>query len=345
YVPVLLKPGASALAAQLWALKHKSPDLPGLAELPAVSASGRTSVAVEPSFDPELYRRFGFRIYGSRAIRIDILERLADLIRPALSWSPGAVGERPPGALDEGRCFTVTPAMTSLLGASGEDMSVVLNGLGYRMEHRPKPVEAQTVGANTPPSEAALEEAHASEPNDPAPEPPPVEKPPVVEPEIEPPAEETPIEEPRPEPPPAVEPPPEAPALEDLSTQVEADAATQTSSETTPAPEPAAEPETIEVWRLGASRPKRAPRARPERQRHAKDERQGRDDREGQDDRRRPGKMRRPEGKRRPPRGDRQEGERPLWQRPPPRERAVDPDSPFAALAALKKELEKSGGE
>ena len=66
--------------------------MPGLAELPAISGSGRTSVAVDPAFDPEVYRRFGFRIYGSRAVRIDILERLADLIRPALAWTPGATG-------------------------------------------------------------------------------------------------------------------------------------------------------------------------------------------------------------------------------------------------------------
>ena len=64
--------------------------MPGLAELAADLGSGRTSVAVDPTFDPDVYRRFGFRIYGSRAVRIDILERLADLIRPALAWTPAA---------------------------------------------------------------------------------------------------------------------------------------------------------------------------------------------------------------------------------------------------------------
>ncbi len=141
YVPSLLKPAASTLTALLWALKHKDLSVPGLAELPAVSGSGRTSVSVDPAFDPTLYRRFGFRIYGSRAVRIDILERLADLIRPALAWRTGAPGERPAGALPDGRGFTVTPAMTSLLGASGDDLSVILNGLGYRMERIPKPIE------------------------------------------------------------------------------------------------------------------------------------------------------------------------------------------------------------
>ena len=99
YIPVLLKPAPSTLAALLWALKHQDLDVPGLAELPAISGSGRTSVAVDPALDPDIYRRFGFRIYGNRAVRIDILERLADLIRPALAWRPSATGERPAGAL------------------------------------------------------------------------------------------------------------------------------------------------------------------------------------------------------------------------------------------------------
>ena len=42
----------------------------------------------------------------------------------------------------EGGGFTVTPAMTSLTGASGEDFASVLRSLGYRMERRPKPAEA-----------------------------------------------------------------------------------------------------------------------------------------------------------------------------------------------------------
>ncbi len=139
YVPALLKPGPSTLLAQLWALKTKDLDVPGLAELPAISGSGRTSVAVDPGFDPEVYRRFGFRVYGRRAVRIDILERLADLIRPALAWHPGAIGERPAGAVAGGPGFTVKPALTTHLGASGEDFGMNLKGLGSRMDRRPEP--------------------------------------------------------------------------------------------------------------------------------------------------------------------------------------------------------------
>ena len=49
---------------------------------------------------------------------IDILERLADLIRPAFAWREGGPGEKPAGAI-EGSGFIVSPAMTSLTGASG----------------------------------------------------------------------------------------------------------------------------------------------------------------------------------------------------------------------------------
>ena len=262
YIPLLLKPAPSTLLAQLWALKHRDLDVPGLAELPTVSGSGRTSISVDPALDPDLYRRFGFRIYGNRAVRIDILERLADLIRPALSWSPGTAGERPAGALPEGRAFMVIPAMTSLLGASGEDFGVILNGLGYRMERRPKPAEPTITEATQAPASDLTAPVATSEPGKPAPEQPPVEEPPVEEPTIEPPAKEPPTEEPPVEEPviepPAKEPPPALPPLEEppvIEPSAEAPVATPP-AEIIAAPDEAAEPEMIEVWRLGLHAPK-----------------------------------------------------------------------------------------
>jgi ATP-dependent RNA helicase SUPV3L1/SUV3 len=82
----------------------------------------------------------GYRVCGERAVRVDILERLADLIRPALAWREGALGAKPQGAVAGGG-FTVVNAMTSLTGASGEDFASILRSLGYRMEQRPKPAE------------------------------------------------------------------------------------------------------------------------------------------------------------------------------------------------------------
>jgi ATP-dependent RNA helicase SUPV3L1/SUV3 len=106
-----------------------------------LAASGRTSIPIDKETPKPLYRTAGYRVCGERAVRVDILERLADLIRPALSWREGATGAKPAGAFD-GRGFTVTGAMTSLTGASGEDFASILRSLGYRLERRPKPAAA-----------------------------------------------------------------------------------------------------------------------------------------------------------------------------------------------------------
>jgi ATP-dependent RNA helicase SUPV3L1/SUV3 len=141
YLPGLMKPAPRALATQLHALKHEGPEAGGVTELLHLAASGRTSIPIDKETPKALYRTSGYRICGDRAVRVDILERLADLIRPALAWREGMT-PKPDGAVD-GRGFTVTGAMTSLTGASGEDFASILRALGYRMERRPKPVEAE----------------------------------------------------------------------------------------------------------------------------------------------------------------------------------------------------------
>ncbi len=155
YLPNLLKPGPRALAVQLWALKEATPDTKGLDEVPHLAASGRTSFPADKDVPKALYRVVGYRVCGERAVRVDILERLADLIRPPLAWRAGSPAPKPPGAV-EGGGFTVTVNMTSLTGSSGEDFASVLRSLGYRMEKRAKPAEA----APAP----ALAEAAAPEP-------------------------------------------------------------------------------------------------------------------------------------------------------------------------------------
>jgi ATP-dependent RNA helicase SUPV3L1/SUV3 len=325
YFPALLKPAASSLLAQLWELGQAEAEPQGLPEMAAVSASGRTSVDVDPAIAPELYRRFGFRIYGARAVRIDILERVADLIRPALAWRPGVGGERPAGAV-EGGGFTVTPAMTSLLGASGEAMGVILRGLGYRSEVRPKPAE--------PPPAAEADNSAAVQPGEaPAPNGPPVEEPPVTEPTIEPPGEEPPSpppleepprEEPVPQPPPQEEPPVEEPV-------VPPNAAAEPTDGEVAAP---AEPPTIEVWRPA----RQGQRRQPARGRQAS-RREGAPGKQAGDKQRprKPGAPPRRHEAKKPDRRPQAESERPR------RDKPIDPDSPFAALASLKKDLEKAG--
>ncbi|HEY6022688.1 MAG TPA: helicase-related protein, partial [Pseudolabrys sp.] len=165
YLPALLKPAPRALATQLWAIKHESPDAKGVGELLHLAASGRTSIPVDKETPKTLYRTAGYRICGERAVRVDILERLADLIRPALSWREGAPGPKPDGVFD-GRSFLITGAMTSLTGASGEDFASILRSLGYRMDRKPKPVEpTASAAAVTPtlPAEGAAETVPVSD--------------------------------------------------------------------------------------------------------------------------------------------------------------------------------------
>src|SRR6201985_3452562 len=149
YFPGLLKPAARSLASLLWALKEDNVDLSVLSGVQHLASSGRTSFPVDKALPRDAYRVLGYRQCGERAVRVDILERLADLIRPALAWKEISPGAKPAGAFD-GRGFVVTQAMTSLTGSAGEDFASILRALGYRMEKRPPlPPKAVVVGAPT----------------------------------------------------------------------------------------------------------------------------------------------------------------------------------------------------
>jgi ATP-dependent RNA helicase SUPV3L1/SUV3 len=156
YVPALLKPAPRSLAAQLWALAHEGAQTKGLDDLLHLAGSGRTSIPVNREIDPSLYACAGYRVCGERAVRVDILERLADLIRPALAWREGAPGQKPAAAFPGGG-FTIVNGMTSLIGAAGEDFASVLRSLGYRMERRPKPVAAPEPVPIAPAPDSATE--------------------------------------------------------------------------------------------------------------------------------------------------------------------------------------------
>ncbi|WP_428648058.1 helicase-related protein [Roseibium sp.] len=346
FVPALLKPAPSQLLAQLWALKHGSLDMNGMTELPQLSASGRTSIPVDESIDKALYKVVGFRVCGPRAVRVDILERLADLIRPLIAWKPLDKEVSPPeGAIETGGGFTVTVAMTSLLGCAGEDFSAVLKSLGYRVEtkevQRPaapkttqeQPAEASEAAAaqGDEAAEAATEVAVAEadvsvESETAAPEAAPQEPAETVTETVADAAPEA-----------SAEAPVEAAATETAPEAAAAPAA-EAAAEGEAAEAPAGETETvtIEIWRPG--RHDRRPRGRH-------DQRRG-DNRRGQGPKGGQGEKRFGKGGRGGPKGQRgsqQDGQRNFdgnRRDRAPKDKPIDPNSPFAALMALKADMD-----
>ena len=161
FMPALLKPAPAELITLLWALKNDGLDKPGYGELIPALAAGRTSVVADNGFERTFYKLAGFRFLGKRAVRIDILERLADIIRPLLQWKPGS-SPRPEGAYD-GRRFTTTPSMLSILGATPDDMEEILKGLGYRADSVKAEEAAAFLAAQSPAEAAAPPETAEAE--------------------------------------------------------------------------------------------------------------------------------------------------------------------------------------
>ncbi|MBX9711619.1 MAG: helicase [Xanthobacteraceae bacterium] len=273
FVPLLLKPAARGLASLLWALKQDNVDFAALTGAQHLAGSGRTSFAADNALSGDAYRVLGYKLCGARAVRVDILERLADLIRPALSWRAGSTLEKPAGAFD-GRSFVVTQAMTSLTGSAGEDFASVLRALGYRMDRRPPLPEPPPAVA---PGEAATEntasdaviaaEGVAADESSSAAKLPEVEFAPAGEAPAETPAAETPVEPPPVEPSaPVSDMQPSGDAAVDATPATEASATEASTGETTVTAETVAadaapaEPVLIEVWRPAGRSDERRPR-------------------------------------------------------------------------------------
>lgn len=333
FMPMLLKPAPAGLITLLWSLSNDGREKQGYGDVVTVLAAGRTSVVVETDYDPEFYRLSGYRVLGRRAVRVDILERLADLIRPALAWRPGA-GIRPDGAYDGSR-FTITPAMMSILGATPEDMEEVLKSLGYRSEASTAvEVAAKLAELDAFAAEAAAKAEAASKAEVPAAEPVPA---PVET------AAET------------VE------ASTETTQSVQPEETEVVAEVVDVAPTETEEPKPVLLWRQGRfdnrnrqaqqnrQRGRRNPNARQadtaeqsegdrrnnakpnfsKTKRFDKGERGGRDDRGPKANQRNAGKH---------PKRDYDNQSRPVRQERPVK---MDPDSPFAKLAALKEQLKK----
>jgi len=160
YLPLSLKPAPREIALILWALQNGGVRQPGVRELPQTILSGRTSIDKDPEIAKELYEVAGFRVTGNRAVRVDILERLADLIRPLIAFDPKRNQDNPPEGAADGNGFRVTVEMTSLLGCAGEEFSTVLSSLGYKVTRTP--VEAQP--AETDENVSPVVAANSNEP-------------------------------------------------------------------------------------------------------------------------------------------------------------------------------------
>ncbi len=153
YFPQLLKPAAAHLTSVLWALKNSASEKLDRRSLPALPRAGLTSVTTNPSVPVSYYRANGYHACGPRVLRIDILERLADFIRPLVAWraKPDAPEMTPPQGSSGDGGFIATADMMSILGCSAEDLGATLKALGFEPHERAK---AQSIEAaiKTPPS-------------------------------------------------------------------------------------------------------------------------------------------------------------------------------------------------
>ncbi len=128
YLPRMIRPAPAALAALLWAVHHR------LAQVPSPPAPGLTSFALDKDDTPMqdgFLRAAFFRKLRSRAVRLDILERLEDIL---------AEGFR------EARNADATfGAIVSLLGSTNEDARELISALGWKEERRGSGEDARTV--------------------------------------------------------------------------------------------------------------------------------------------------------------------------------------------------------
>ena len=137
FVPALLKPAPAQLRVLLWGLQKEKEGTVTVADLPEPPGQGLTSVEKDPGWPEGFCQVCGYMDCGPRVVRVDMLERLGDMIRERVFWKPRFDGEERPAGSVEGGGFVVIPDMMSLVGCSGDDFSAVLKALGYRAEKRP----------------------------------------------------------------------------------------------------------------------------------------------------------------------------------------------------------------
>ena len=161
YIPALLKPAAADLLLLLWALHAGRDHGLDCDSLPARPKQGLTSVEASDSVPEPYWRAAGFHVAGTRAVRIDMLERLSDLIRARIAFRAAeGGGTAPTGATGDGG-FRVVPELMSVVGCSGEEFASILKALGFRRERR-RLAQVAKAAAQAPAVAVALEGQEAA---------------------------------------------------------------------------------------------------------------------------------------------------------------------------------------
>jgi ATP-dependent RNA helicase SUPV3L1/SUV3 len=135
FMPLLLKPAPTRLRLVLWSLSND------LQEFPEAPPPGLVTVPNLEEVPAQHYMLSGYRKAGARAIRIDMLERLADMIRSE----------------DSRGGFEAKADMLSITGMTLEQFADLMQGLGYKAEQgeREKVKPAPAGAAETPATQAA----------------------------------------------------------------------------------------------------------------------------------------------------------------------------------------------
>lgn len=129
----LLKPAPTRLRLVLSSLAR------GLDEFPESPPPGLVTIPNLPEVPKDYYTLSGYHPAGARAIRIDMLERLADILRTK----------------DSRAGFEATPDMLSITGMTLEQFADLMAGLGYKGERAEREKTKTEVAAPAPDGEAS----------------------------------------------------------------------------------------------------------------------------------------------------------------------------------------------
>lgn len=173
FAPTLIKPAARTLAIQLWSLQAPGDAGALLSPLAQIASSGRTSLSFDKGISREGYRVAGYRPCGERIVRVDVIERLAGIVRGAIVEGRAQAAVELAG---NGRSsgFIVSGQMTSLTGCAGEQFASILRSMGFRSVEMKRsdfigsPSPAEPSQQPKPPSPTEVPEVAADCPASPA---------------------------------------------------------------------------------------------------------------------------------------------------------------------------------